>query len=69
MQGRTQLHLLERDRELPELQAVVDAAIAGRGRLTVVEGGAGAGKSALLTCRSFPPSEWPRRSVRNVPEV
>ena len=40
MQGRTQLHLLERDWELSELQAVVDAAIAGRGQLAVIEGGA-----------------------------
>ena len=47
MQGRTQLHLLERETELTELQAVLDAAFAGGGRLAVVEGAAGAGKSAL----------------------
>ena len=52
MQGRTQLHLLERDRELSELQAVVDAAIAGRGQPAVVEGGADAGKSALTAVAS-----------------
>ena len=52
MQGRTRLQLLERDRELSELQAVLHAAIAGRGQLAVVEGGAGAGKSALTAAAS-----------------
>jgi hypothetical protein len=40
--------LLERDTELAELDAAVTAARGGAGRLVVVEGAAGSGKSALL---------------------
>lgn len=40
--------LLERDRELEELSATFADAEAGRGRLLIVEGLAGSGKSALL---------------------
>ncbi|MBA2421460.1 MAG: AAA family ATPase [Thermoleophilaceae bacterium] len=40
--------LLERDAELDELRAVIGATARAQGRLVVVEGPAGAGKSALL---------------------
>ena len=40
--------LLERDNELATLEEAVRDAAGGRGRLVVVEGPAGAGKSALL---------------------
>lgn len=40
--------LLERDVELEEIASAVGDALAGRGRLVVVEGAAGAGKSAVL---------------------
>lgn len=40
--------LLEREGELAELRAVFEASHAGHGRLAVVEGAAGSGKSALL---------------------
>jgi DNA-binding CsgD family transcriptional regulator len=40
--------LLERDRELAALQEAVAAARAGEGRLVVIEGSAGIGKSSLL---------------------
>jgi DNA-binding CsgD family transcriptional regulator len=40
--------LLERDRELAALQEAVAAADAGEGRLVVIEGSAGIGKSSLL---------------------
>jgi len=42
------LPLLERDRELADLQEAVAAARAGEGRLVVIEGSAGIGKSSLL---------------------
>ena len=41
--------LLERDRELAALREAVAAARAGEGRLVVIEGSAGIGKSSLLT--------------------
>ena len=41
--------LLERDRELAAVHAAVIAAAGGAGRLVVVEGGAGIGKTRLLT--------------------
>jgi predicted ATPase len=40
--------LLERGRELDELDAQVERAVAGHGSLVVVEGPAGIGKSRLL---------------------
>src|SRR5919106_6094459 len=40
--------LLERGRELDELDAQIERAVAGEGRLVVVEGPAGIGKSRLL---------------------
>ena len=42
------MKLIERDAQLRELAAAVREAVAGRGRLTCVEGPAGMGKSALL---------------------
>jgi DNA-binding CsgD family transcriptional regulator len=44
--GRTQL--LEREAELDALRRALEAAVAGRGTIVVVEGEAGIGKSALL---------------------
>src|SRR6266567_9228436 len=41
-------HLLEREGELAQLGALVDAAREGAGRLVLVEGGAGIGKTRLL---------------------
>jgi predicted ATPase len=41
--------LVDRDPELDELSAAVDQARAGRGRLVLIEGPAGIGKSRLLT--------------------
>jgi len=41
--------LLERERELAELDALIEQACEGRGRSIVVEGPAGIGKSRLLT--------------------
>ena len=43
------VHLLERDAELAALEATVDAARAGDGRLVVVEGSVGIGKTRLLS--------------------
>ncbi|HKD93942.1 MAG TPA: AAA family ATPase [Gaiellaceae bacterium] len=40
--------LLERDSELAALQALIEAARAGHGRLVVIEGAAGIGKTVLL---------------------
>jgi transposase/DNA-binding CsgD family transcriptional regulator len=40
--------LLDRDRELAELEAALEGALAGRGELAVVEGPPGIGKSELL---------------------
>ncbi|MDW5592723.1 AAA family ATPase [Conexibacter stalactiti] len=40
--------LLERERELAQLDALVDEAVAGRGGLALIEGPAGIGKSRLL---------------------
>jgi hypothetical protein len=40
--------LLDRDRELAALDALTDEARAGRGRLVLIEGPAGIGKSGLL---------------------
>jgi DNA-binding CsgD family transcriptional regulator len=45
--GRAEL-LLERDRELESLQAALGEAVRGEGRLALVEGPAGIGKSRLL---------------------
>ncbi len=45
-------HLLERETELVKLRAVVDRTLAGRGGLVVIEGSAGAGKSALVAAAS-----------------
>lgn len=49
----TQPQLLEREAELGELGAVFEGVLAGRGRLVVVEGAAGTGKTALAAaaCR------------------
>ena len=41
--------LLERDAELAAFQALIESARAGRGRLVIIEGPAGIGKTALLT--------------------
>jgi DNA-binding CsgD family transcriptional regulator len=46
--GRAYPHLLEREAELSELRAVIDGAREGAGQVAVVEGAAGAGKSALV---------------------
>lgn len=46
LDGRTPL--LERERELSELGRLVDATLAGAGRVVVIEGVAGIGKSRLL---------------------
>jgi DNA-binding CsgD family transcriptional regulator len=46
--GRAAPSLLEREAELAALTAALDDARAGEGRLVVVEGGAGIGKSRLL---------------------
>ena len=46
--GETQARLLERHGQLRELEAAFQDASSGRGRLIVVEGAAGAGKSALI---------------------
>jgi predicted ATPase len=40
--------LLERERELTQIDRLIDTAVAGEGRLLVIEGRAGLGKSALL---------------------
>jgi ATP/maltotriose-dependent transcriptional regulator MalT len=45
--GRAEL-LLERDRELESLRAALAEAVGGEGRLALVEGPAGIGKSRLL---------------------
>ncbi|MDQ3722233.1 MAG: AAA family ATPase [Actinomycetota bacterium] len=42
--------LLERESELGQLAARVDAAVAGQGSVVALEGEAGIGKSALLAC-------------------
>jgi predicted ATPase len=42
------MRLLERDGLLAQLQAQLDAAISGAGRLVFVEGEAGIGKTTLL---------------------
>jgi DNA-binding CsgD family transcriptional regulator len=47
-----QPHLLERDAEQAELRAAVDGTLAGEGALVVIEGSAGAGKSALVAAAS-----------------
>lgn len=44
----TASHLLEREAELGELRSLLDDAEAGHGRLLVIEGPAGTGKSALV---------------------
>ena len=41
--------LLDRERELAELDAIVAEAAGGHGRLVLMEGAAGIGKSGLLT--------------------
>ena len=41
--------LLDRERELAELDAIVAEAATGHGRLVLMEGPAGIGKSGLLT--------------------
>src|SRR5688500_16138587 len=48
MTVRTDVPLLEREAELAELQAAVEAACAGTGRLVFVEGPAGIGKTRLV---------------------
>ncbi len=48
MIGRVGSELLEREAELGALSALLDAAEAGSGRLLVIEGEAGVGKTALL---------------------
>jgi hypothetical protein len=45
-------HLLEREAELAELRGAVDDALTGRGGVVVIEGSAGAGKSALVDAAS-----------------
>jgi class 3 adenylate cyclase/DNA-binding CsgD family transcriptional regulator/tetratricopeptide (TPR) repeat protein len=47
--GRAQTQLLERSTELARLRAAVEATRAGSGRLSVIEGAAGIGKTSLLT--------------------
>ena len=49
MDGAAEMELVERERELAEIDAAIDAAGEGAGRVIVVEGPAGIGKSALLT--------------------
>ena len=46
---RIQRDLLEREIELAALRAVLDRTLAGQGGLAVIEGAAGAGKSAVVT--------------------
>src|SRR5438270_13097463 len=46
--GRRDAPLLEREAELDELQAALEDARGGAGRLVVVEGAAGIGKTRLL---------------------
>jgi len=41
--------LVERERGLAQLEALVDAVVAGEGRAILIEGPAGTGKSALLS--------------------
>src|SRR5688572_32314905 len=48
MQEVAAARLLERDRELEQLAGLADAAAAGRGRVLVVEGPPGIGKTRLL---------------------
>jgi DNA-binding CsgD family transcriptional regulator/tetratricopeptide (TPR) repeat protein len=54
------MELLERNELLAELREAVDAAVAGNGRLVVLEGEAGVGKSSVLRALVAPPGHGVR---------
>jgi ATP/maltotriose-dependent transcriptional regulator MalT len=59
--GRAGSELLERESEMAELSALLDAAHAGTGRVALVEGPPGIGKSALLeSCKRLAPKRGMR---------